>query len=79
MSQEQMTRSEIWDPRKELEEASNDAPEVEVVNDEYFPFLDMEMFWNNECNDELHFKVHMKPNQQLKCLNSDSNHHQPCI
>ena len=68
---------EIWDPKKELSEASNDIPKkVEACTNKAFPFLDMELYWNDV--DKLNFKVHLKPNQQLKHLNNSSNHHKPC-
>ena len=45
-----------------------------IVNDnDFFPCLDMEMFWME--TDDLNFWVHLKPNQQLKHLNSGSHHH----
>ena len=43
-----------------------------IVNDKHFPYLDMEMYWNQR--GELRFQVHLKPNQKLKYLNSDSTH-----
>ena len=42
------------------------------VNDKHFPYLDMEMYWNE--NAELKFQVYIKPNQVLKYLNNDSIH-----
>jgi hypothetical protein len=42
------------------------------INIETFPYLDMQMFWTE--NEELNFKVHLKPNQELKYLNRGSNH-----
>jgi hypothetical protein len=42
-----------------------------------FPFLDMEMRWDD--SGSLKFGVHMKPNQQLKYLNSSSSHNPGCI
>ena len=45
---------------------------LSIVNDKYFPYLDMEMYWNQR--GELRFQVHLKPNQKLKYLNSDSTH-----
>ena len=44
---------------------------VSSVSENAFPFLDMELFWRNG---ELAFRVHKKPNQQLKYLNLDSTH-----
>ena len=46
-------------------------PKVSIDTQEYFPFLDMELFWNQE---KLSTRIHLKPNQQLKYLNSDSTH-----
>jgi hypothetical protein len=34
---------------------------VDATNKDYFPFLDMEMYWSMEGN--LQFKVHLKENQ----------------
>ena len=42
------------------------------VNEKYLTYLDMEMYWND--NNDLNFQVHLKPNQVLKYLNSDSTH-----
>ena len=44
-----------------------------VDDNDFFPCLDMEMFWTE--NDDLNFQAHLKPNQQLKHLNSGSHHH----
>ena len=44
-----------------------------VDENNFFPCLDMEMFWME--NDDLNFCIHLKPNQQLKYLNSGSTHH----
>ena len=49
---------------------------VNVDSNEYFPFLDMELFWHN---DKLSTRVHLKPNQQLKYLNADSTHTPSCF
>ena len=43
---------------------------------EAFPFLDMEMFWNEE---DLNFRVHLKENQELKYLNEGSAHPKACF
>jgi hypothetical protein len=51
---------------------------VSVVPDASFPYFDMELFWSNE-DDSLHFRVHLKPNQQLKYLNRDSTHTAACF
>jgi hypothetical protein len=40
---------------------------VGTTNKDYFPFLDMEMYWSPEGN--LQFRVHLKENQVLKYLN----------
>ena len=45
---------------------------IAMINEKYFPYLDMELYWNNL--DQLKFQVHLKPNQVLKYLNSDSTH-----
>ena len=43
---------------------------VTVNDNDFFPCLNMEMFWME--NDDLNFRIHLKPNQQLKHLNSGS-------
>jgi hypothetical protein len=40
------------------------------------PYLDMELYWREE---SLEFKVHLKPNQQLKYLNIGSAHTNACF
>ena len=65
--------AEAWN-LKEDEEITNDK--LTIVKDEHFPYLDMEMYWNER--HELKFQVHMKPNQKLKYLNSN-NIHMPSI
>jgi hypothetical protein len=51
---------------------------VSVAPDTSFPYLDMELFWSND-DDSLQFRVHLKPNQQLKYLNRDSTHTAACF
>ena len=43
-----------------------------IVSNEVFPYLDMEMYWTKR--GDLKFEIHLKPNQKLKYLNSDSTH-----
>jgi hypothetical protein len=50
---------------------------VDATNKDYFPFLDMEMYWSTEGN--LQFKVHLKENQILKYLNCGSTHTEACF
>jgi hypothetical protein len=45
---------------------------LEQQNKNYFPFLDMEMYWSPEGN--LQFRVHLNENQVLKYLNHGSMH-----
>ena len=42
-----------------------------------FPYLEVELFWAR--NTQLHFRVHLKPNQHLKYLNADSTHTKACL
>ena len=63
--------AEVWGIEKDPEVKNN---RLEVVNEKVFPYLDMEMRWNEK--EELRFQVHMKPNQKLKYLNNDSTHTQ---
>jgi hypothetical protein len=44
---------------------------------DHFPFHDMELSWSNEGT--LKFGVHLKPNQQLKYLNTGSTHTPGCF
>jgi hypothetical protein len=50
---------------------------VSVNKGESFPYLDMEMYWS--VDNQLFFKVHLKPNQQLKYLNRGSTHTEACF
>jgi hypothetical protein len=50
---------------------------VGTTNKDYFPFLDMEMYWSPEGN--LQFRVHLKENQVLKYLNHGSTHTDACF
>lgn len=50
---------------------------VETMGGNKFPCLDLALFWNER--NELNFKVHVKENQHLKCLNSDSTHVKSCL
>jgi hypothetical protein len=50
---------------------------VGTTNKDYFPFLDMEMYWSLEGN--LQFRVHLKENQVLKYLNRGSTHTNACF
>jgi hypothetical protein len=50
---------------------------VGTTNKDFFPFLDMEMYWSPEGN--LHFRVHLKENQVLKYLNCGSTHTNACF
>ena len=49
---------------------------VTVESNDYFPFLDMALFWNK---DKLSTRIHLKPNEQLKYLNYDSTHTPSCF
>jgi hypothetical protein len=50
---------------------------VGTTNKDYFPILDMEMYWSPEGN--LQFRVHLKENQELKYLNRGSTHTDACF
>ena len=65
----------IWSPEEEKVYKYNKV--IEIYGKNYFSFLDLQLFWNT--NDELKFKVHMKENQKLKCLNSYSTHTKHCV
>jgi len=57
--------------RRELPTEEND-PETSIETGNFFPCPDAELVWAT--NGNLQFRVHLKPNQQLKCLNADSIH-----
>jgi hypothetical protein len=58
-------------------EVSSLPKDVPTINrKENFPYLDMEKYWREE---SLEFKVHLKPNQQLKYLNVGSAHTDACF
>ena len=43
-----------------------------MVTDKVFPFLDLELFWDD--SGRLEFQVHEKKNQLLKYMNKESTH-----
>jgi len=61
---------EVW--REDKENYFKNHKMITMIKEKYFPYLDMEMYWDNL--DRLKFQVHLKPNQVLKYLNSDSTH-----
>ena len=61
--------AEIWNIEED-EQIVNEK--LTIITDKYFPYLDMEMYWNDR--NHLKFQVHMKPNQKLKYMNGDSTH-----
>ena len=65
----------IWKPDEHMETELD--PAVQVCTDSYLPYLDTEIFWNSNLN--LQFRVHLKPNQQLKYLNRGSSHTPGCF
>jgi hypothetical protein len=73
---------EIWSPGENsgpLEHSKTSVPgigEFHTVTgngNSYFPYLDIQLSWNEK--DKLNFKVHQKPNELVKYLNSHSHHH----
>jgi hypothetical protein len=66
--------AEVWGNNKD---DSRKHRAVDATNKDYFPFLDMEMYWSMEGN--LQFKVHLKENQMLKYLNRGSTHTEACF
>ena len=67
---------DVW-KQEELEPKTSSNKKVTLNNEDSFPYLDMELFWS-ETND-LQFRVHLKPNQQLKYLNIGSAHTASCF
>ena len=65
--------SEVWLPRQPQPKIGKTT----ILSDDHIPFLDMELFWGDD--DELNFRVHIKPNQQIKYLNAGSSHTPNCF
>ena len=68
----------VWldQTRREIPENQYDN-KVTVETGPAFPYLDMELFWSPD--NELQFRVHLKPNQELKYLNKGSVHTGACF
>lgn len=66
--------AEVWGKDKDDDSVHE---MVKVCKRESFPYLDMEMYWSK--GGDLHFRVHMKENQQLKYLNKGSTHTEGCF
>jgi hypothetical protein len=73
----------IWlDSTKRITPCNTYNPQTSVVTDHWFPYLDMELYWGYNPHthaEPLQFRVHLKPNQQLKYLNRDSRHTTACF
>jgi hypothetical protein len=68
---------EAWaDLNCQLSKPSILDPKVTLHSEPTFPYLDMEFHLHD--NKDLHFKVHLKTNQQLQYLNSGSAHTNAC-
>ena len=61
----------LWKPNEQKEAESNNA--VQINSDPFLPYLDTELFWG--LDETLQFKVHLKPNQQLKYLKHGKRAH----
>jgi len=62
----------LWEPHRSSSDDDSDIDpfESDLVTIDHrcaFPYLDMEMFW---LQGELNFRVHLKPNQELRYLNT---------
>ena len=66
---------DIWNPDSPEEETPSNK-RVTIKRNSAFPYLDMEFYW---LQDELQFRVHLKPNQLLKYLNKGSTHTNSCF
>ena len=66
---------ETWNPNSPLEEKPRNK-EVRIIIGEGFPYLDLEMYCGE---DDLRFRVHLKPNQVFKYLNEGSFHINACF
>jgi hypothetical protein len=67
---------DIWDPSGPIDLVPRLKKKVTVNRNEYFSYLDMELYWRDEA---LAFKVHLKENQALKYLNEGSCHTSSCF
>ena len=65
---------EIWKPGEESRELP--GGKVKVIGDPTFPYLDMSMFYDE--NENLAFKVFLKPGAKFKYLNVSSCHTLQC-
>ena len=63
--------AEIWEPNGTIS-SNNDKVTINCTDE--FPFLDMELFWDEFDNNKLAFQIHRKRNQPLKYLNNGSSH-----
>jgi hypothetical protein len=68
---------EIWKAGEHEIPDIDKKSKVQINNGAWFPFLDMEMSWNNE--GDLEFGVHLKQNQLLKYPNKGSSHTPGCF
>lgn len=69
--------AEIWRPEGVESGEVEKMGKVTMSSDRKFPFLDMEMWWNE--SNKLEFGVYLKPNQELKYLNAGSSHTPGCF
>jgi hypothetical protein len=67
--------AEVWTTGEEGTTMVGEKVGTEAADQ--YPFLDMELSWDEE--GILKFRVHMKPNQQLKYLNTGSAHTPGCF
>ena len=67
---------DIWDPKNKIKD-DIEHDKITINDSTNFPFLDIELFYN--IKDNLKFKVHLKENQKLKCLNKLSAHAKACF
>ena len=58
--------SDVWKP----DSTTGSIGKTTVSRESHFPFLDMELFWNNDA--DLAFRVHVKPNQEIKYLTQEA-------
>ena len=59
------------------EDKSVVSERVKVMKQDFFPYLDIEMRWDE--NDDLKFGIYMKENQVIKYLNAGSQHTKSCF
>jgi len=68
----------VWTDKSRTKSANEqNNPKTSVETGNFFPCPDAELVWATDGNPQL--RLHLKPKQQLKCLNADSIHTKACF